>query len=150
MQSNVPIPDPRYWGPQFWFTMHTVAFFYPDTPNQTEMAHARDFYSSLQSLLPCPGCAAHYSRMLERYPIDRSLESRETLIAWVNKIHNEVNRRLGKPIVTLSEYMTETHKPFAPPRDFTVLRIIALTCLAFFVLFCARWKFSRHAPTTVN
>eukprot|EP00965_Chrysotila_dentata_P000297 9474-Pleurochrysis_carterae.AAC.1 len=61
------------------------------------MAHAKNFYTSLQSLLPCPGCAVHYTHLLEQFPVDEAVMSRTALMEWTNRIHNEVNRRLQKP-----------------------------------------------------
>tara|TARA_B100001778_G_scaffold322467_1_gene314837 strand:+ start:509 stop:724 length:216 start_codon:yes stop_codon:yes gene_type:complete len=37
------------------------------------------------------------------------------LIEWVNRIHNEVNRRLGKPIVTIDEYLMMNRNLENPP-----------------------------------
>jgi len=95
--------------------MHTVAYFYADHPTPSEMEHARQFYESLQSLLPCPGCAAHYKTLLQAHPVERAVASRMMLIEWVNRIHNEVNRRLGKPIVTIDEYLMMNRNLENPP-----------------------------------
>lgn len=113
--SAVPLPDPRYWGSRFWFTMETIAYFYSDTPSVTEMAHAKDFYTSLKTLLPCPGCAMHYAQLLDEHPVDHAIVSRMALMQWVNMIHNEVNRRLGKPVVTFEEYLMRMKHLEAPP-----------------------------------
>lgn len=115
INSAVPLPDPRYWGAKFWFAMHTVAFFYPEYPTADEMTDAKQFYSSLQSLLPCPGCASHYKQLLNKNPLDHAITSRLNLMSWVNKIHNEVNRRLGKPIVTMDEYLLMNRNLRHPP-----------------------------------
>lgn len=113
--SPVPLPDPRYWGSKFWFTIHTIAYFYSETPTPTEMAHAKNFYTSLQSLLPCPGCAVHYTHLLKQFPVDEAVMSRTALMEWTNRIHNEVNRRLQKPVVTIEEYLMMNRNLERPP-----------------------------------
>jgi mitochondrial FAD-linked sulfhydryl oxidase len=139
----VPIPYPPYWGPQFWFTMHTVAYFYSDTPSPTEMAHAKEFYASLASLLPCPGCASHYAHLLAKHPVDHAIRSRMMLMQWVNMIHNEVNRRLGKPIVTFEEYLMRMKHIESPPLMRTE-PIIAGVILALLVLVASRYYYMRR------
>lgn len=99
MRRAAPTRDPRSWGRQFWFVIHTVCAFYPEHPTPTEMSHARAFFLSLQTLLPCPACAVHYAETLRSHPLEGALQSREELARWANHVHNEVNRRLGKPIV---------------------------------------------------
>jgi len=135
--SQVPLPDPRYWGSKFWFTMHTVAYFYPSEPTPEEMAHASNFYSSLVALLPCPGCASHYATLLQQHPVGGAVTSRSNLIEWVNKIHNEVNRRLGKPVVTLEEYFMMNRNLDRPP-VVTYEPILLGIILALFVLVAIR------------
>ena len=141
--SRVPLPDPRYWGSQFWFTMHTVAYFYSDTPTPTEMAHAKDFYTSLKSLLPCPGCAFHYSQMLVEHPIENAIMSRMALMQWVNMIHNEVNRRLGKSIVTFEEYLMRMKHVESPPLIGTEYMLLGVI-LALLVLAISRQYYIRR------
>jgi FAD-linked sulfhydryl oxidase len=142
MKNSPPTPFPPYWGPKFWFVMETVAYFYSDTPSPTEMAHAKDFYMSLTSLLPCPGCAAHYSQMLQAYPIDHAITSRLGLMQWVNMIHNEVNRRLGKPIVTFEEYLMRMKHIESPPLMQTEYMLLGVV-LALLVLGVSRHYYIR-------
>ena len=110
-----PSKDPRQWGSHFWYVMHTVCLFYPDHPTADDMSNMRNFFLSLQGLLPCPSCAYHYARMLKRHPIEGALQSKMEMIRWVHMLHNEVNRRTGKAVLPFSEYMDaiDTRRP--PP-----------------------------------
>ncbi|KAI8058190.1 ERV/ALR sulfhydryl oxidase domain-containing protein [Syncephalis plumigaleata] len=47
-------------------------------------------------LYPCGDCADHLREEIRRHPPD--VASRITLSEWLCQTHNEVNRRLGKPI----------------------------------------------------
>jgi len=142
-ESRVPLPDPRYWGSKFWFVMHTTAYFYPETPTTDEMHAAKNFYESLRLLLPCPGCAQHYAGLLQKKPIDNAISSRMSLITWVNEIHNEVNRRLGKPIVSIEEYLMMTRHLERPPLV-SYEPIILGIIIALFCLVAVRRYFYRH------
>lgn len=96
-------PNPAVFGPHFWFTLHSVSFFYPENPTDTDMKIHKDFFESFVHVLPCDECKKHYRVLLTRYPIDGYLESREQLSRWVVYIHNHVNKRLGKKEMSYDE-----------------------------------------------
>ena len=94
MPGRIP---PSTWGPFFWHTMHIVALGYPKKPNYAEKRAAKEFYESFVHLIPCPVCRLHYATHLKANPITPSLDSNEDLFRWTVKIHNLVNKDLGKP-----------------------------------------------------
>jgi hypothetical protein len=77
--------------------MHIVALGYPKKPNYAEKRAAKEFYESFVHLIPCPVCRLHYATHLKANPITPSLDSNEDLFRWTVKIHNLVNKDLGKP-----------------------------------------------------
>lgn len=92
--------NPLVWGPPFWFAMHTISLNYPVEPSYSDKRTHYDFYYIIRNILPCEMCRQHYSELLKQYPIEPFLDSRESLISWVILIHNQVNQRLGKEMVT--------------------------------------------------
>jgi len=93
MPGRIP---PSTWGPFFWHTMHIVALGYPKKPNYSEKRAAKEFYESFVHLIPCPVCRLHYSNHLKANPVSPSLDSNKDLFTWTVKIHNLVNKDLGK------------------------------------------------------
>ena len=90
--------DPSYWGSKYWFVMKSVAQMYPDNnPSDYEREAAKSFYMSLQHLLPCEECKAHYKRLVRKYPIDTHLESNRDLLEWVKMIQTTINGETRKP-----------------------------------------------------
>ena len=94
MPGRIP---PSTWGPFFWHTMHIVALGYPTQPSYAEKRAAKEFFESFTHLIPCPTCKLHYAEHLKNNPITRSLDTRKDLFGWTIKIHNLVNKDLGKP-----------------------------------------------------
>ncbi len=88
---------PQVWGPFFWHTIHIVAMGYPEEPTYTHKKAAKEFYESLQVLVPCPICREHYAQHLKELPITPHLDSRKDLFKWTVVLHNRVNKDLGKP-----------------------------------------------------
>ncbi len=101
---NIALP-PSVWGPIFWHTIHIVALGYPIAPTETDKAAARQFYESLATLIPCPICREHYKMNLEVLPIQNSLNTRSELVEWTWEMHNLVNDQLGKPQVSMDEFL---------------------------------------------
>ena len=42
------------------------------------------------------------------------LDSRESLIKWMNFIHNKINEKLEKPIITLNEFYLRYYEEYKP------------------------------------
>ena len=107
MPGSIP---PTTWGPFFWHTMHLVALGYPTQPTYAEKRAAKEFYESLAHLIPCPMCKMHYADHLKNNPITPSLDTRKDLFDWTVKIHNLVNKDLGKPEYTASDSISFYHR----------------------------------------
>ena len=105
--------DPTVWGPSFWFVLHTVSINYPDKPTYVEKRTHHDFYRIIQHILPCEACRRHYKELFAKYPIEPFLTSKQSLVTWVVMIHNQVNARLGKPLVTTKEVLTNYQEVYS-------------------------------------
>ena len=101
---NIALP-PSTWGPIFWNTIHIVALGYSLTPSDEEKQAAKHFYESLAYLIPCPICRVHYKSHLEELPVEPALGTRSDLIEWTWRIHNKVNVELGKPEITINQFL---------------------------------------------
>jgi len=106
MPGRIP---PSTWGPFFWHTMHIIALGYPNEPTYAEKRAAKEFFESLLHLIPCPICRIHYANHLKANPVSPSLDTRKDLFTWTVKIHNLVNKDLGKPEYTEMESIAFYH-----------------------------------------
>lgn len=99
--SDVGPLDVRIWGPKAWEFMHAVTFAYPvENPTHEEQENMRNFFHAIGSNLPCDKCRYHFLKMLKEHPVP--VQSRRELSEWLVDRHNDVNRRLGKPIYPYS------------------------------------------------
>ena len=94
---------PEVWGPFFWHTIHIVTLGYPTEPTYSDKKSTKEFFESLQMLIPCPICRQHYTSHMAKLPIGPSLDSRKDLFRWAVNLHNEVNEMLGKRKYTETE-----------------------------------------------
>ena len=96
MHSNI-------WGPPAWYFLHSVTLNYPDNPTYIDQQNYKQFFHSLEYILPCKKCALNYKKNMEEIPIDDFLSSKDLLIEWLINIHNKVNYELNKPIYNTND-----------------------------------------------
>ena len=96
---------PSTWGPLGWHWLHSLAICYPVTPteNDREVLHRR-LWSFIQTI-PCIECQQHSIDYIRQNPVNAS--GGHSLQLWVWKFHNAVNARLGKPFMSLHQYLEQ-------------------------------------------
>lgn len=95
---------PEIWGPYFWACIHLAALAAPATFDSGTQAGYRQFYTSLQYVIPCKKCQEHLQANLAKLPIDNALVAgRDALFAWTVALHNLVNAATGKPEMELEK-----------------------------------------------
>ena len=99
--------NPLFWGPHGWYFLHSITMHYPKNPSEQEKQIYFNFFKSLENVLPCEKCAYHYSKNLEKLPLEPALESRDKLVRWLIGVHNEVNKETGKREYSYEEVIEE-------------------------------------------
>lgn len=88
--------NPQIWGPHYWFVLYTIAYSYPDYPNEFTKRKYYDFLQNMPLFIPHVDIGNHFSELLDKYPCSPYLSSRDSFKKWVHFIHNKVNTRIGK------------------------------------------------------
>ena len=88
------------WGPHLWFSLHSISFNYPLKPSIEDKNNYKNFFLSLQEVIPCSVCKKNYKRHLNEHPLQDYLDSRKSLVYWVIDMHNMVNAEIGKKILS--------------------------------------------------
>ena len=104
--------DPKIWGPHYWFFLHTITLTYPNNPNKTIKKKYYDFIQNLPLFIPIENIGNYFSNLLDKYPITPYLDSRDSFIKWMYFIHNEVNKKIGKDEITLSQALEDYYKNY--------------------------------------
>ncbi|KAM0731192.1 FAD-linked sulfhydryl oxidase ALR [Formica fusca] len=93
-RDNCPL-DKDELGSKSWALLHSMAAYYPDKPNEKQKTEMKNFFHIFSKFYPCNICADDLQEQLKRTPPETG--SQEKLSQWLCKIHNEVNKKLGKP-----------------------------------------------------
>lgn len=129
--------DPNLWGPAAWKFLHFVTFAYPEQPTREQVMQYRVFFDHLQYTLPCPKCRRHYKEFIATRPPD--CRNRETLVIWLFELHNTINQRNQKPILSFEDFIHQyqailggsnpmTH-PFDTSSEYSFLTILMIVLL---------------------
>lgn len=87
---------PEVWGPHYWFFLHTVSHTYPIHPNDVVKRKYYDLIQNLPLFIPNEEIAHYVAELLDRYPVQPYLKTRESLVRWTIFLHNKVSVALGK------------------------------------------------------
>jgi len=89
---------PSVWGGAAWKFLHCVALSYPTKPTQQDRNDYKNFFLSLDKILPCETCSKHFIENKKTHDINKYLNNPHDLFSWTVKIRNEVQKILGKPL----------------------------------------------------
>ena len=85
------------WGPPAWHFLHIVSFNYPINPTKIQKEHYYNFFNNLQNILPCKYCRDNLTKNFTILPLNMDVfKNRDTLSKYVYKLHELINKMLGK------------------------------------------------------
>lgn len=96
------------WGPCIWKTLHVLTIKIKDEQFEKQRVNLVEIITNICGNLPCPICSTHAKSLLQKYKFQHA-KTKELLILILIKIHNEVNKKLRKPIQEAS-VMKEYYK----------------------------------------
>jgi len=93
----------QVWGNATWYLFHTLAYkLKPEFTSEVPIIF--NHIKSICDNLPCPDCQAHAKNFLEKVNIPLIISSKENLIIFLHKFHNNVNKRLGNKEFSIIEH----------------------------------------------
>ncbi|KAH6615477.1 ERV/ALR sulfhydryl oxidase domain-containing protein [Chaetomium sp. MPI-SDFR-AT-0129] len=81
-------------GRASWKLLHTMMARFPEKPSDDDSLALKTYIQLFARLYPCGECAAHFQKLLRKYPPQTS--SRNAAAGWACFVHNQVNKRLKK------------------------------------------------------
>lgn len=106
--------SPEVWGPHYWFFLHTIALTYPHRPNDITKKKYYEFIQNLPIFMPIEETSSEFIKLLDKYPVQPYLDSRDAFVRWMHFIHNKVNERLEKPKITLTDFYSSYYEHYKP------------------------------------
>ncbi|KAG5518127.1 hypothetical protein PMAC_003313 [Pneumocystis sp. 'macacae'] len=97
-------PDSESLGRAAWTLLHTMSANYPKSPTVEEQSEMRNFLMIFAKRYPCSYCAKDFREWMRREENQVMVGDREELSLWMCQAHNEVNRKLGKPVFDCNKW----------------------------------------------
>jgi hypothetical protein len=109
--------DPKVWGPHYWFFLHTIAISYPHHPNAVTKKKYYEFVQNIPLFIPVESMAGEFSKLLDQYPVQPYLDNKESFIRWLWFIHNQINKKLEKPQISLNDFYVKYYEEYKPTNE---------------------------------
>lgn len=123
--------NPKKFGPYFWGVLHLASI------GGIDPEAYKTLISIFPSILPCPACGAHFADVLKESPPPETQDPME-LFKWSVDVHNIVNKRIEKPLMTYVDamkiWLTMPKEPEKPKIDSKNFIIGALIILVFILI----------------
>ena len=101
------------WGPSLWHYLHTMSFNYPVKPTKQDKKNYKQFVYNLRKVLPCKYCRMNLCKNLKVLPLkDKDLKNRCNFSKWMYKLHELINKMLGKKSGLTYEDVRERYEHF--------------------------------------
>ncbi|XP_031573628.1 FAD-linked sulfhydryl oxidase ALR-like [Actinia tenebrosa] len=81
-------------GRSTWGFLHTMAAYYPEKPTNSQQKDMEQFIQIFSQFFPCNECSSHLREKIKEEPPDT--RNQQTFSQWMCRIHNKVNRHIGK------------------------------------------------------
>ena len=105
-QPPLETVDTSVWGAPLWRILHIAA---QASGGRTILPLWRNLLETMKTGLPCPDCSGHYNAWYNSHPLRFGLIPRSfqgPIVRWILDLHNDVNRRLGRPSWTVAQVAT--------------------------------------------
>ena len=79
-----------------WAFLHMLAKGYPIKASKQDKLYMKSLLDLLPSIYPCKMCSSHMKNMFKNNPY--KLDGRDDFMMYMCRIHNIVNKRLGKDV----------------------------------------------------
>ena len=101
------------WGPSLWHYLHTMSFNYPNKPTSDDKKNYKKFVFSLKHVLPCKYCRMNLKKNLKELPLrEKDLKNRANFSLWMYKLHEHINKMLGKKSGLTYKQVRERYEHF--------------------------------------
>jgi hypothetical protein len=115
--NSADTKKPEVFGPPYWFTLHNASANYPVKASLWCAQRMKGYILGIPVTLPCESCSDHATAFIEskRDKLDYIVSGRAPLFEFFVEFHNFVNKRLGKPIVSVKD----AYKMYSSPANVT-------------------------------
>ncbi|KAK9381838.1 ERV/ALR sulfhydryl oxidase domain-containing protein [Kockiozyma suomiensis] len=91
-------PDVNEIGRSTWTFLHSVAATYPEKASSAQQEDMKSFIRIFGNIYPCWFCAGDFRSYVAKPENEPKVATQEEFGKWLCDAHNDVNKKLGKPV----------------------------------------------------
>ena len=76
LNSNLKKLEPKIWLTNLFFTLETIAIYYPNNPNKVTIKKYYHLIQNLPVFIPVAPMGSYFLSLLDKYPVQPYLNSR--------------------------------------------------------------------------
>jgi hypothetical protein len=113
-----------FWGPLGWLTLHSASLVYPDQPSDADFNIVSRYVTLFEETITCHTCRSHFHNFRKNYKAANPgyLSSKKEFVLFVMRAHNNVNKRIDKPVLKTFDDCLQTLKNAQTYSSFQTIR----------------------------
>ena len=114
LNNNLKNLNPKIWLEHLFFTLETIALYYPNNPNKVTVKKYYHLVQNLPVFLPAKPIGSYFLSLLDKYPVQPYLNSRTSFMKWVFFIKKKIYKHLKMEIFDFYENLENYYNAYKP------------------------------------
>ena len=114
MSLNPKSLNAKIWLKHLFFTLETIAIYYPSNPNKTTVKKYYHLVQNLPVFLPEKPMGSYFLSILDKYPVQPYLNSRTSFMKWVYFIKKKIYKKMKMDIYDFYENLEIYYDSYKP------------------------------------
>ena len=104
----------KIWIPHLFFSLETIAVYYPSKPNKMTKKKYYEFINDLPVFFPEKPMGTYFLSLLDKYPVQPYLTSRTSFMKWIFFIKKKMYKTLKIEIFDFYENLEIYYNAYKP------------------------------------
>tara|TARA_Y100001970_G_scaffold135352_1_gene166631 strand:+ start:1150 stop:1602 length:453 start_codon:yes stop_codon:yes gene_type:complete len=114
LNNNLKKLEPKIWLTNLFFTLETIAIYYPNNPNKVTIKKYYHLIQNLPVFIPVAPMGSYFLSLLDKYPVQPYLNSRTSFMKWVFFIKKKIYKKLKMEVFDFYENLEIYYNAYKP------------------------------------
>jgi len=133
----------KVWIPHLFFTLETIAAYYPSNPNKMTIKKYYHLIQNLPVFFPDSPIGNYFLGLLDKYPVQPYLTSRTSFMKWIFFIKKKIYKKLKLEVFDFYENLELYYNEYKPKEElnFEIIRnrkkygVVGITLFCTFLIY---------------